>query len=190
MEKHFQFCPTVSHWRGNTGLGNWPNGQGFWKELPVGSCFPHLEMMELLLFSCSEMPNSLQPRELQHVRLPVLHYLPEFAQTCPLSQWCHSTISSSVTPFSSCPQSFPASGSFPMSWLFLSGGQSFGASAVVSVLPINIQGWRPFGLTGLISLLSKRDGGGTHLILCPGFMSFWSAAAEKFWTQIFLDEKS
>ena len=70
-----------------------------------------------------------------------------------ISRWCHPTISSSVVPFSSCLQSFPASGSFPMSWLFTSGGQSIGASA--SVLPMNIQGWFPLGLTGLISLLSK-----------------------------------
>ena len=74
---------------------------------------------------------------------------------CPLSQRCHPTISSSVIPFSSCLQSFPASGSFPMSWLFASGGQSVGASASVSVLPMNFQDWFPLGLTGLISMLSK-----------------------------------
>ena len=70
----------------------------------------------------------------------------------PLSWWCHPTISSSVAPFSSCPLSFPASGSFPMSQLFTSGGQSTGASSSASVLPMNIQGWFPLGLTGLISL--------------------------------------
>ena len=87
---------------------------------------------------------------------PVLHYLLEFTQTqCPLSQWCHPTISSSVAPFSSSSQSFPASGSFPMSQLFASGGQSIGASASASLLPRHIQGWFPLGLTGLISLLSK-----------------------------------
>ena len=75
---------------------------------------------------------------------------------CPLSQWCHPTISSSVTPFSFCPQSFPASGSFLMSWLFASCGQSIGASASASVLLINIQGLFPLGLVGLISLLSKE----------------------------------
>ena len=73
--------------------------------------------------------------------------------SCPLSQWCHPTISSSVTPFSSCPQSSPASGSFPLSWLFASGGQSIGASASVS--PMNVQDWSPVGLTGLLPLLSK-----------------------------------
>ena len=74
------------------------------------------------------------------------------SNSCPLSQWCHAIISSSVIPFS-CPQSFPALGSFPMSWLFASGGQSIGTLA--SVLPMNIQGWAPLGLTGLISLQSK-----------------------------------
>ena len=80
-----------------------------------------------------------------------LHHLPEFAQTHPLSRWCHPTISSSVTHFSSCPQSFPVSGYFPMSWLFTSGSQSIGTSASASVLPRNIPGWFPLGLTGLIS---------------------------------------
>ena len=74
---------------------------------------------------------------------------------CPLSWWCYLTISSSVAPFSSCPQSFPASGSFLMSWLFTSGSQSIGASASASVLPVNIQDWFPLGFNGLISLESK-----------------------------------
>ena len=74
--------------------------------------------------------------------------------SCALSRWCHPTISSSVIPFSSCLQSFPASGSFLMNQLFTSGGQSIGASALASVLPMNIQGWFPLGLTGLISLHS------------------------------------
>ena len=78
------------------------------------------------------------------------------SDSCTLSWWCHLTISSSVTPFSSCPQSFPASGSFPMSYLFSLGGQTIGASASASVLPINIQDWFPLELTGLISLPSKR----------------------------------
>ena len=77
------------------------------------------------------------------------------SNSCSLSQWCHPTISSSVIPFSSCPQSFPASRSFPMSQLFTSGGQSIEVSASVSVLPMNTQGWFPLGLTGLISLLFK-----------------------------------
>ena len=77
------------------------------------------------------------------------------SSSCSLSQWCHPTISSSVSPFSSCPQSFSTSGSFPKSQLFPSSGQSIGASASASVLPMSIQGWFPLGLTGLISWLSK-----------------------------------
>ena len=83
------------------------------------------------------------------------HCLPVYSNSCPLSWWCHPTISSSVTSFSSCLQSFPASGSFPMSWLFASGGQNIGASASASALSVTIQGWFPLGLTRLISLLSK-----------------------------------
>ena len=105
------------------------------------------------LFSCSVVSDSLQPHRLQHVRLPCPLLSSRFL--CPLSRWCHPTISSSVTPFSSCLQSFPASGSFQMSWLFTSGGQSIGASASASVLPMNIQDWFPLRLAGLISLLSK-----------------------------------
>ena len=78
-----------------------------------------------------------------------------YPNTCPLSQWCHPTISSSVVAFSSCPQSFPASGSFQMSQLFASGGQSIGVSASASVLPMNTQDWFPLGGTGWISLQSK-----------------------------------
>ena len=77
------------------------------------------------------------------------------SNSCSLSHWCHPTISSSVSYFSSCPQSLPASGSFPISPLFTSGGQSIGASASASVLPISIQGWSPLGLTGFISLLFR-----------------------------------
>ena len=102
------------------------------------------------------MSSSLWPHGLQLTRLPYPSLSTRVcANSCPLSQWCHLTISSSVTPFSSCPQSFPASGSFPMSWLFASGGQSIGASVSASVLPMNIQDWFPLGLTGLISLASN-----------------------------------
>ena len=87
---------------------------------------------------------------LQHARLPCPSPTPgACANPCPSTQWCHSTISSSVVSFSSCLQSFPASGSFPVSWLFASGGWSTEASASASVLPVNIQGWFPLGLTGL-----------------------------------------
>ena len=96
----------------------------------------------------------LWPHGLKHARLPHPSLSPGLcSNSYPLSQWCHPTISSSVVPFSTCPQSFPASGSLPMSQFFVSDGQSIGAST--SVLPINIQGWFPLGLTGLISLLSK-----------------------------------
>ena len=85
---------------------------------------------------------------------PVLPYLPVCSDSYPLSQWCYLTISSSVTPFFCLPP-FPASGSFPVSWLFTSGGQIIAATASASVLPKSIQGWFPLGLTSLISLLSK-----------------------------------
>ena len=88
--------------------------------------------------------------------LPVHHQLPEFTHSCPLSQWCHPAISSSVVPFSSWPQSLPASGSFQINQLFASGGQSIGVSASASVLPMNTQDWSPSGWTGWISLQSKR----------------------------------
>ena len=98
----------------------------------------------------------VKPHELQHVRLPCPSLSPGVSSdSCPLSWWCHPTISSSVTPFSSCPQSFLASESFPMSWLFVWVGQSIGASVSASVLPMNIQDWFPLGLIGLISCLSK-----------------------------------
>ena len=107
-------------------------------------------------FSCSVMSNSLRPHGLQHTRPPFPSPTRRvYSNSCPLSQWCHPTISSSVIPFSSCPQSFPASGSFPMNQLFTSDGQSIGASSSASVLPMNIQGWFPLGLTDLISLQSK-----------------------------------
>ena len=110
----------------------------------------------LVQFSCSVVSDSLQPHGLQQARLPCPSPTPRAcSNSCSLSQWCHPTISSSVTPFSSCPQSFLASGSFPVNQLFTSGGQCIWASASSSVLPVNIQGWFPLGLTSLISLLSK-----------------------------------
>ena len=107
-------------------------------------------------FSHSVMSNSLQPHEPQHTRPPCPSPTPGvYPNSCPLSQWCHPTISSSVVSFSSCPQSFPASGSFQMSQLFASGGQSIGVSASTSVLSMNSQDWSPLGWTGWISFQSK-----------------------------------
>ena len=101
------------------------------------------------------MSYSLRPHGLQHIRLPCPSVSPGLCpNSCPLSWWCHPTISTSVSLFS-CPQFFPASRSFPMSRLFASGGHSIRASASASILPMNIQGWFPLGLTGLISLQSK-----------------------------------
>ena len=108
------------------------------------------------MFSCSGMFDSMQPHGLQHTRLPCPSLsLRIGSNSCPLSWWCHPTISASVIPFSPCPQSFPASGCFPMSRLFASGGQGIEASS--SVLPMHIQGWFPLGLTDLISLPSNSQ---------------------------------
>ena len=102
------------------------------------------------------MFDSFWPHGLQHARLPCPSLSPGVcSNSCPSSQWFCLTISSSATLFSFCLQSFPASGSFPLSWLFASGGQIIGASASASVLPMNIQGWFPLGLIGLISLQSR-----------------------------------
>ena len=104
----------------------------------------------------SVVSNSLGPHELQHARPPYPSPTPRaYSNSCPLSRWCHPTISSFVVPFSSCLQSFPASESFPVSQLFTSGGQSTGVSASASVLPMNTQDWRPLGWTGWISFQSK-----------------------------------
>ena len=107
-------------------------------------------------FSHSVMSASLWPHGLQHARPPCPSPIPgAYSNSCPLSQWCHPTISSFVVPFSSCLQSFPASGSFEMSQFFPSGGQSIGVSASASVLPMIIQDWFPLGWTDWISLQSK-----------------------------------
>ena len=106
--------------------------------------------------SGSVMSSSLRSHEPQHARPPCPSLTPGvYPNPCPLSRWYHPTISSSVVPFSSCPQSFPASGSFQMSQLFASGGQSIGASPSASVLPKNIQDWSPLEWTGWVSLQSR-----------------------------------
>ena len=107
-------------------------------------------------FSHSVMSDSLRPHGLQYARLPCPSPTPRvYSNSCSLSRWCHPIISSSVVPFSSHLQSFPASGSFQMSQFFASGGQSIGVSASASVLPMNIQNWFPLGWTGWISLQSE-----------------------------------
>ena len=119
----------------------------------VTECFRVPTM--LVLFSCSVVSDSVWPHGLQHARPPCLSLYPRaFSNSCPLSRWCHPTISSSIIPFS-CLQSFPALGSSQMSQFFISGGQSIVVSASTSVLPMNIQDWFPEGLTSLISLQSK-----------------------------------
>ena len=106
-------------------------------------------------FSCLVVSDSLRPHGLHYARLPCPSPTPgAYSNSCPSSQWCHSTISSSVSSFF-CIQSFPASGSFPVSHFFTSGCQSIGVSALASVLPMNTQDWFPLGWTGWISLKSK-----------------------------------
>ena len=107
-------------------------------------------------FSCSVVSDSLRPHDSQHARPPCSSQTPGvYSNPCPSSQWCHPAISFSVVPFSSSPQSLPASGSFPMSQFFTSGGQSIGVSASASVLPMDIQDWSTLGWTGWSSLQSK-----------------------------------
>ena len=119
------------------------------------------------------MSDSLRPRGLQHARLSCPAPSPRAcSNSCPLSQWCHPTFLSSVVPFFSCLQSFPASGSFPMSWLSALGDQNTGASASSSVLPMNIQDWFPLGLASLISLQSRDS---QESSLTPQFKSINSS---------------
>ena len=117
------------------------------------ACQVHFSSVQ---FSRSVVSNSLPPHGLQHSRPLCPSPTPRVRpNSCPLSQWCHPTVSSSVIPFSSCPESFPAAGSFQMSQLFPSGGQSIGVSASTSVLPMDTQDWSPLGWTGWFSLQSK-----------------------------------
>ena len=124
-------------------------------------------------FSCSDVSDTLRPHGLQHTRLTCPSSTPRAcSNSCLLSWWCHPTISSSVFPFSSCLQSFPASGSVQISQLFPSGGQSIGVSASTSVLPMNTQDWSPLGWTGWISLQSK---GLSRVFSTPQFKSINSS---------------
>ena len=133
-----------------------------WKAADCRDLSHHRQPLHYLLwfssvqFSCSVVSDSLWPHGLQHARLPCPSPTPRvYLNSCPLSWWYSPTISSSVVPFASCPQCFPASGSFLMSQFFTSGGQSIRVSASASVLPKNIQDWFHIALTGLISLQSK-----------------------------------
>ena len=133
-----------------------PLNNGEWKDVPVLFFFFPQHSLWTVQFSLSVVSDSLRPHGLPHARLPCLSPTPRVcSSTCPLSWWCHPTISSSVVPFSSCLQSSPASGSFPVSQFFTSGSQSIGASASASILLMNIQDWFFLGLIGLISFLSK-----------------------------------
>ena len=151
-------------------LNFWPCPSWFWSS--VRRIFPNqagkgnwwlttvtriiLSSLNSVQFSRSVMSNSLRPHGLPAPRLPCPSPTPGVcSDSRPLSQWCHPTISSSIVPFSSCLQSFPASGSFPMSQFFTSGGQSIGVSASASVFPMNIQDWLLLGWTGWMSLQSK-----------------------------------
>ena len=130
-------------------------------------------------FSSSVVSDTLRPHGLQHARFPCLSPTPgAYSNSCPLHQSCHPTISFSVIPFSSHLQSFPASGSFPMSWFFTSGGQSIGVSALASILPMNIQGGFPLGLTGWISC--PRDS--QESSPTPQFKRINSSALSHFFT--------
>ena len=125
----------------------------FWKPF---CAFTYSFDFSLVQFSRSVVSDSLRPHELQHARPPGPLPTPRVnTNSCPSSQWCNPNILSSVVPFSSCPQSFPASGSFQRSQLFTWGGQSTRVSASTSILPMNTQDWSPLGWTGWISLQSK-----------------------------------
>ena len=151
-------------------------------ETPGCSCSvlqPSSVQFSSVQFTRSVVSDSLRPHESQHARPPCPSPTPGVhSDSHPLSQWCHPAISSSVVPFSSCPQSLPASGSFPMSQFFASGGQSIRASTSILVLPMNIQGWFPLGLTGWSSLQSK--GLSKESSPAPQFKSINSSALSFF----------
>ena len=129
-----------------------------WQSFQTSSCHVYnwKQLFRSVYFSHSVVSDSLQPHELQHARPPCPSSTPGvYSDSRSSSQWCHPAISSSVVPFSSCPQSLPAFESFPMSQLVTWGGQSTGVSALASVLPMNTQDWSPLGWTGWISLQSK-----------------------------------
>ena len=139
----------LTHWEGDKGqrLNRLPEVN----DLITHACV--MKSSQSVQFSCSVVSDSLRPHGLYHTRPPCPSPTPGvYPNSCPLSQWCHPTVSFSVIPFSSCLQSFPTSGSFQMSQLFASGGQNIGVSASTSVLPMNTQDWVPLGWTGILFL--------------------------------------
>ena len=155
--KSLQSCMTLCDPMDCSPSGSSAHGDSPGKNIGVG-CHALLRLSSQPRVHFSSVTQScptLQPHEPQHTRPPCLSPTAGvYPNPCPLSQWYHPSISSSVVPFSSCPQSFPASGSFQMSQLFASGGQSIGVSASASVLPMNTQDWSPLGWTGWITLQS------------------------------------
>ena len=134
----------------------WSICRNTWNKISVFKRRCEVCLFSSVQFSRSVVSDSLRPHKSQHARPPCPSPTPRvYPNSCPLSQWCHPTISFSIVPFSSCPPSFPASGSFQMCQLFASGGQSIGVSASTSVPPMNTQDWSPLGWTGWISLKSK-----------------------------------
>ena len=152
-------------------------GNGYMEWLKFFLQFLMILTNNICCCSVSVVSNSLQPHGLQHTRLPLPSLSPGVcSNSCPLNPWCHPTISFSVAVFSSCPQSFPASGSFPMNQLFISRGRNIEASASASALLMNIQGWFCLGLTDLISLQSK---------VLSSFLQHHSSKASILWHSVF-----
>ena len=138
----------------------------------------------MLQFSCSVTSDSWWSHGLQHNRLPCpAPVLRVYANSCPLNWWCHPSSSSSAIPFSSCFQSFPTSGSFPMSQIFASGGQSIGVSVSTSVLPMNIQDWFPLGLTGLTlkAYISTTNWDPYHILVLITSNKLWNNSLCNNW---------
>ena len=171
-------------WRGGWGL-TWAQIQAIF--IPALLLFFQEREVcgHLVWFSSVTQSDSLRPHGLQHAMPPCPSPTPGvYSNSCPLRQWCHPTISSSVIPFSSCLQSFPASGSFPVDQLFASGGQRFGATASTSVLPMNTEDWSPLGWNGWISpCLSRflKKTANCFLYAYEFFMQDGEGVTDTFW---------
>ena len=151
--------------------------------------FSKTKLLDLAqVFSRSVVSNSLRPHEPQHARPPCPSPTPGvYPNSYPLSQWCHLTISSSVIPFSSCPQSFPKSGSFPISQIFASGGQRIGATASASVLPMSIQGWFPEYSWYMNLVIFNQGLVGSHAVLrtLKSLLQYHSSKVSILWCSVF-----